>query len=153
VKKRTWKLRGLPEAAEAIRTSASLREAARRLGVHVSTLSRAIREGRLPAAAPRALKSQAGKKPTSPRRYASFRAWALGTYALSRPEREFVDLAQRALTLARDRRQSPTTQLQAMSAFRAIVKDLKLPAEDIPEDLTHGHPTTTAALRFPERAG
>ena len=140
--KGSWKLRGLPGAAEAVQTSPSLRAAATKLGVHVSTLSRAVKAGHLPGrsgAVPRAAALQRKQQPTA-EPHPTFAHWARETYTLSRAEDELVTLAQQALDLARDPGSSPTTKLQAAAQYRATLRDLNLPDEDTRQ---HGDPETT----------
>ena len=130
--------------AEAIASSPSLRQAAAKIGVHVSTLSRMVRSGRVqgpsgrtPAETPQAPPSDVG----------TFAEWALGTYELTRAERELVGLAQAALDLSRDAEASPAGRLQAMGQFRQTLRDLKLPIEE-----TETHGATTTPIRFPRPA-
>jgi hypothetical protein len=151
VGKRTWKLRTRPDAAAVIAESGSLREAARRLGMNVSTLSRAVKAGRLPAPTrgsgpirrPAALAPVAPVAPpdeAAPPR--TFQEWALATFELTEAERALVAMAQAARDLAHDPAQPATTQLSAMAQFRACLKDLRLPTEDA----QYGHVQAFPAL-------
>jgi excisionase family DNA binding protein len=124
--KRTWKLRSLPHAAKVLGECGSLREAARQLGVNVSTLSRAIREGRLPAPARGPRRRANAPEPGAQ----SFRNWAVATYELSPAELELVALAQHALDLAHDPAQKPGVRLAAMAQYRASLRGLNLPEEE-----------------------
>jgi len=142
--KQTWRLRGLPDAAEAVRRAPSLRAAARQLGVAPSTLSRAVKDGRLPAPGRARARQDTAETPTI---YATFAAWARGTYQLTRAEDELIDLAQQALDLSRDPAASATVRLQAAGRYQSILKDLQLPQEDV------GHGDATAPIRFPRQAG
>jgi transposase-like protein len=125
--KGSWKLRGLAaEAAEAVRTSSSLRMAARKIGVSPSTLTRAVKAGRLPAPG-RPRRDPAVTPPAPPADASSFSEWAAQTFDLTPAEAELVDLAQEALTLARDLSLAPPVRLAAMTQFRACLKDLQFP--------------------------
>jgi len=134
--KQTWKLTaGLAaEAAKALRTTSSISAAARAIGVAPSTLSRAIKEGRLQVA-PRPTRAEAAAEPCG-----SFLAWVTTTYELSRHEWELAQLAQQALELARHPDSSPNVRLQAMSQYRAAIKDLRLPVEGVGYGDTEGYP-------------
>ena len=132
----------LSEAAEAVRTSPSQRAAAALLGVNVSTISRAIRDGRIPPPGPRTRQGSTDAGNGRER----FSDWARRVYVLSRPELELVALAQHALDLAADLKTSPNTRLQAMATFRTLVRELRLPIEG------EMHGNTTKTVRFPRPA-
>jgi transposase-like protein len=128
--KGSWKLRGLAaEAAEAVRTSSSLRMAARKIGVSPSTLTRAVKAGRLPAPG-RPRRDPAVTPPVPPAAGSAFAEWAHATYTFTHAEGELVDLAQTALDLARDTALPAAVRLTAMAQYRACLRDLKLPDED-----------------------
>ncbi len=134
----------ISEANEAIRTSPSLRAAARRLGLNVSTLSRAIKVGTL-AGPRRPGVVVTGRAPVrAPGPGQTFEGWAEATFDLTVAELALVKLAQQALDLAADRGQPASVQLAAMAQFRASIKDLRLPVEDE----HHGHAEETHG-RFP----
>jgi hypothetical protein len=160
--KKTWKLRGMGAlAADTVRRAPSLRAAAKELGVNVSTLSRAIKAGTLPAPGARpaanssvdtsSTKLSSGvtrENPTFTDAKAAgetFAAWARRTYTLTRAEDELITLAQAALDLANDASQSPTIRLQASARYAAVLRDLKLPTED-----ANGNTETTR--RYPRTA-
>jgi len=93
--------------------------------VNVSTLSRAIKEERLPA--PVRQPREAAAYTTE---HESFLGWARATYDLSRAEDELAQLAQSALDLARNTETSAAVRLQAMAQYRAALRDLRLPTEE-----------------------
>jgi hypothetical protein len=142
--KHSWKLRTMTrEANEAIRTSRSLREASAKLGVHVSTLSRGIKGGKLTSTGPRRPPAVTG--PAPPVDPGSFEAWALATFDFSRGERELVALAQLARDVAGDPAHPMTVRLAASREYRALLAALNLPVEK--GDEHHGDVQT-----FPRRA-
>jgi hypothetical protein len=151
VSKTSWKLRTMRlEAAEALQTSPSIGAAARKLGVHTSTLSRAIRDGRLPA--PGRPRRNPRSTPPTPVEFpagtpadpaSSFAEWAHGLYQFSHAESELVDLAQSALDIARDLTLPASVRLQGMTQYRSCLKDLQLP--EVPD---HAE-TETAPRRYP----
>lgn len=141
----------MPEAADVVRRSPSLRAAARTLGVNVSTLSRAVKTGALrrtnspPAAATIPDEDQPHVEPTT------FRAWALSTFEFTRDELELVEIAQAALDMAHDPAAHGNLRLAAMREYRAARRDLNLPA---PEGDKHGEAETeTRISTFPRRVG
>ena len=129
--KQSWKLRSLgADAGEVVRSSPSQRAAAKRLNIHVSTVSRRIASGDWPApgqAAPHP--APTAESPVADAK--SFAAWAREMFVLSRAEREVVDLGQQALDVARDPSVSLSVRLQAMTQFRACLRDLRLPTESV----------------------
>jgi hypothetical protein len=142
--KHSWKLRTMTrEANEVVRTSRSLRAAAKKLGVHVSTLSRGIKSGRLMTSGPPRHPAVTG--PAPPVDAASFEEWALATFDLTRGERELVVLAQLARDVAGDPAHPMTVRLAASREYRALLAALNLPVEK--GDAHHGDVQT-----FPRRA-
>ena len=131
--KTSWKLRGglAREAAEAVRSSPSLRAAARRLGVSHSTLSRAVKDGRIAGRTP--AKVRATPEPVAAEDWLSE---IEQRYELSPTERELAKLAAAALTIAADPDVSPAVKLAAAGRFAQLVKDLNLPVEESYGDVT-----------------
>lgn len=128
--KRTWKKRGLghDHIREVVRTSRSLSEAARTLNVDRSTLHRwleadpslkePIRERR--AAEEDAVESCRVLTPDE---------WVErmeGLHKFSDTARITLDLARRALEIARDEYAKPGERLQAMGRFQNLVESLYL---------------------------
>ncbi len=131
----SWHLRNkLGEVQAAVASTRSLRAAARQLGVSPSSVSRLVQSGKVtkPAVRPRPV----AELPSSSNE--SFEVWARHTFDLTRAEDQLVSLAQQALDLARTG-ETPAIQLAAMKEFRALLKDLSLPAEGG----AYGHNQTT----------
>lgn len=128
--KPSWKLRALgAEAAAIVAAAPSLREAARQLGVNVSTISRHVKAGRLPTPGRRpASVDTKGRQPKRDRR-GTFIEWACSRYEFSRAELEIVVNAQAALDLAGAKSQPAAVRLSAMREYRACLRDLKLPPD------------------------
>lgn len=127
----TWKRRRLGDVAGVVATSKSLSDAARKLGVNVSSVSRWIKSGKVPA--PTKLRV---RQPTSNDEALTEPApdvpWATGireNYILSTTERKLVDMAEAAEILSRDLSARPETRLQAMNRFQSLVKQLNLEQE------------------------
>jgi hypothetical protein len=143
--KRPWAMRGRQrEIAEAVRTSGSLRKAAAKLGVHVSTVSRLVKAGKVPG---RPGPKPSPSPPASGAEPGSFSEWAHTVYALTEAEAELVALAQLARDIAHDGTQPAAVRIGAAGRFQAIVKQLQLPPEE-----THGDVEATAG-RWPRPAG
>jgi transposase-like protein len=139
--KRTHKWRVLKgDAGPVLAAAPTLSEAARRLGVSRSTLHRWIKSGKMPRPVPPppvVMPAAAGS---------SFLDWVRATYTLSRTEDELAQLAQAALDVAHDASASPSQRLAAMTTFRGLARDLRLPSS---EDSQHGDAQKT----YPARVG
>jgi hypothetical protein len=130
MKKSTWKKRTTPpeRIREAIRTSREFNEAAAKLGIDRSTLHRWC-EADPSLANVRAelgtlvIGESAQAASVGPDHWAQ---WVRATYDLSSTEQTLVDLAHRALALARDPQISPAHQLAAMGRFQRLVEQLDL---------------------------
>jgi len=126
--KGTWKRRGIgnDRIREALRTSRTLSEAAKALGVNRSTLHRWIAaEPSLDA--PRLAKVEAIQQAVSAAQQMSpsdWTEWIEKHYELSPTEFVFMDLARQCLEVANDS-ESPL-RFQAMTRFESLVKALQL---------------------------
>ena len=145
--KASWRLRTMrPAALKALRESGSLRQAAKKLGVAHSSLSRAVRRGQLPAPG-RVPRPESAVPPAATDGALSFADWARATFHLSRAEQELVRLGQTALDVAQNPEIPTALRLAAMGQFRATLKDLNLPQyEDVNGDIQ------TSLGSFPRRA-
>ncbi|MEX2122373.1 MAG: hypothetical protein WD795_00640 [Woeseia sp.] len=128
--KRTWKKRNLgpDRIREVVRTSATLSEAARTLGVDRSTLHRWM-EADPALKEPIRDRQDAAKGATAAAQMLNPDQWAEqieSLYELSNTERVTLDLARRALEIARDEFAKPTERLTAMGRFQQLVKDLNM---------------------------
>jgi hypothetical protein len=122
----------LAAVGETIRTSRSLAEAARKLGLDRSTLFRWQRAGHLPESSGRLIRrrqkraeSGSAAAPTS----RTPEAWAHSVrsqYELSSTEDALVDLAAAAYGLSQDPTQPPAVRLTAMGRYQLLVKQLNL---------------------------
>jgi len=139
--KASWRLRGrMREVGEVVRASSSLRAAARQLGVNVSTISRLVQAGKVPKpAGPR--RREAADSVSEDQAEQGFSEWVRATYVLTPVEEARLDLAQRALDLARTG-ETPAVRLAAMREFRSAVTELRLPAD---EGEGHGISTRSGA--------
>ena len=145
--KQTWKLNSMDEVTAAIATTPSLRQAAAKLGVNVSTISRLVKAGRVSGRQGRPPRSTAAP-PLSDARHTPTE-WAAAvrtTFELSATEDQMVTLACEALTIARSVEARPSDRLHAMQRFASLVKQLGLPQEDPQDGNVH------APVPFPRRA-
>jgi hypothetical protein len=147
--KRTHKLRGLANVAGIIAAAPSIQAAARQLGVDRSTVHRWIASGKAPRPSVRLRPSLSGG--AGPRQ--SPEAWARvvrRAYALSATESALLDLAVRALAMARDDSAKAETRLAAMGRYQQLVRQLNLESEDRGETETEAQ----AQVRpWPRRVG
>lgn len=140
----------------AARESKSLTELARRLGITRQTAHRWLKEGKLsgfrrqPQLREQVISAnnlrrdervtgKDGKSyPASPGAAdaSSFAEWCASAFDLSHAETEIVDLAQSALGMARDSTLAPAVRLAAAREFRACLRDLNLPLEELEK---HGY--------------
>jgi len=153
-KKRTHKLKALGNVADVIRTSPSLKAAARQLGVDRSTIHRWIEAGKVPRPAQRRPSplSKATRVSYLPDAMLTPAAWAEAVrtaYELSPTETMLLSLAEGALSLARDDAAKPETRLAAMGRYQALVKQLRL-EDSINDGKTETHAATAA---WPRRIG
>lgn len=118
------------EAAEAIKSTPSLRAAARRLGVSHSTLSRAIRDGRLPGRARLVRRTDDPESTSAAPMSTDWLTAIQERYELSPTEHELAKLASAALAIAADPDTPPSVKLAAAGRFAQLVKDLALPTEE-----------------------
>jgi hypothetical protein len=144
------------EIAAAVASAPSLRAAARQLGCNVSTISRAVKGGKVAAPA-RGLRERPGTNtaptpPTSGTEPGAFEGWAVSRYVLSRVEHELIKLADRALVTAHDPAETTTGRLAAAREFRALVVALNLPKLDVDEDGDSDGDTPATIYGFPKRA-
>lgn len=128
--KRTWKKRNLgpDRIREAVRTSATLSEASRTLGVDRSTLHRWM-EADPTLKAPITERVEATAEATKAADVLAPAQWAKrieSLYELTDTERVTLDLARRSLEMARDDFAKPSERLTAMGRFQLLVKDLNL---------------------------
>jgi hypothetical protein len=127
--KRTHKLGALGDVAGIIAAAPSISEASRQLGVDRSTIHRWIQAGKAPRPSARRRRGlSAGAGPQQ-----SPEAWARvvrRAYALSATEGGLLDLAVRALAMARDDSTKPETRLAAMGRYQQLVRQLNLESED-----------------------
>ena len=133
--KRTWKFNAAaPGAAETMASAASCAAAARRLGLNRSTVTRLVRAGKLPAPGGRRNRVVVVDASSLDALEAvPATGWAdvvRAQYALSATELTLVELADAALTLARDTALTPSVRLTAMSKFAWLVQQLHLEAVD-----------------------
>ena len=158
--KRTHKLGAIGDAAAVVGRSASVTAAARELGVDRSSVHRWILAGHVPrpggrvrlvaTRSSRSVEAVPGDPVPPELPDVGWAEWARTTYELSANEKALVDLADRALRLARDEGQRPELQLAAMNRFQALVKQLQF------EDPKNGEAETTApgdVRDFSRRAG
>ena len=134
--KRTWKWRGLlADASRAMAEAPSVSAAARQLGVDRSTLHRWARDGKIPRPTGRRRPSPPvspnpplrGEQPVSP---ATWAAAVRAAYVLNATEDTYIDLADEALTMARDTSLKPADRLAAMGRFSALVKQITFEVPD-----------------------
>lgn len=127
--KRTHKLRGLGNVQATIDSSRTLDEAAGRLGVNRSTLTRWLQKGKVKHPASFAqVELREGKTPPPPPTATDWHAWAPAVrdaYTLSPTDLQIVALADKALELAYADDKA-VVQLMAMARFAALVKQLNL---------------------------
>ena len=157
--KATWKLSHthLGDVAEAIASTSSLRQAAKRLGVNVSTVSRLVAAGKVPGRSKATRRPAPGPGPTlsaslpardlppsdpSPHTPAAWAASVRAAYVLSATEDQLVSLADEALAIAQQLDARPSDRLAAMGRFAGLTKQLCLPHED------QAHGAITSPLRF-----
>jgi hypothetical protein len=122
--KGSYKLRALGNVSEIIAAAPSNAAAASQLGVTRSTVYRWVRSGKVQAPARRQRRPAA-----APGRHQSPEAWGRSVrraYELTSTEVTLLDLAVRALTLARDEKVRAEVQLVAMGRFWQLVKALNL---------------------------
>jgi len=128
--KRTHKLRGMGDVQATIDSSRTLDEAAGRLGVNRSTLTRWLQTGKVKRPASFAqVELREGKTPPPPPTATDWHAWAPAVrdaYTLSPTDHQLVALAARALELAYATDSKPVVQLMSMARFAALVKQLNL---------------------------
>jgi len=142
--KRSHKFQSLAGAAGVIAGSASLTAAAQRLGVNRSTLHRWIAAGKVP----RPERSRRTRQPAagpseSPE---SWRHWARASFDLTPVEETLVDLAEQALSMARDQTARPEIRLAATARFQQLVRQLNFEAP-----IDGKEETTTPVRSWPRR--
>ena len=129
--KRTWRLRSMTgRAAEVMRSAPSLAAAAKALGVNKATVFRWVKAGKIPGPGGR---RRAPTVPPSPEGWApTIRA----AYLLDATETALVELADAALTMARDAAMKPADRLAAMARFAQLVRqiDLEVPSGEVATD-------------------
>jgi hypothetical protein len=140
------------EAAAAVAEARTLGEAARRLGVNRSTVSRWVKAGKLtrPGREPRPDATVPATPPVSGAEAGAFEAWARARYVLSRTEQELVRLADAALVLAHGPAETTAGRLAAMREFRNLVTALNLPKLDLEDE--HDGDTPATIHSFPRPA-
>lgn len=124
----TQKKLGYDRIRAAVRTSRSLAEAARTLGVDRSTLHRWIQADptlKQPLEEREALADElaAGADDLTPDEWL---AWVMETYEPTKTERVLLGLAVRALKLAHDESARPADRVSAMGRFQRLLADLDL---------------------------
>lgn len=145
--KASWKMHDMAAVSAAIAGTSSLRQAAKRLGVHVSTISRLVKAGRVPNR--HGLTARSTVAPPAKHGPQTPTAWAAdvrATYELSATEDQIVGLAAEALVIAQQLDARPSDRLAAMGRFAALTKQLQLPQED------EAHGDATTPIRFPRPA-
>ena len=141
--KKTWRLRSMSgEVADVMRSASSLGAVATVLGVNKSTVFRWLRAGKIPPLGGR----RRGRVPLVPENWA---ASVKRAYDLDATELVLVELAEEALTLARDKNSAPAIRLQAMARFAALVRQLDLEVDDREAESTNGVSTRP----WPRRVG
>lgn len=144
------------DVERAIAEAPSLAAAAKRLGVHRSSLVRwrkagKVSGGRAPRQRPGARVS--ATPPVSGTEAGAFEAWARARYVLSRTEQELVRLADAALVLAHSAAETTAGRLAAMREFRALATALNLPKLDADDEDGDGNGNTPATIHpFPRGA-
>ena len=120
---RPFKKRQKGNVAPVIAGSESMAAAARRLGVHRSTVLRWKRQGEGRTAAVLEAERVEVEK-GSDMEPGPWGEMFRKEHTLTSTELELVVLAERALKLAKDETQNPVTQLQAMARFQALVRQV-----------------------------
>ncbi len=143
--KQTHKLRALGDVGAVISSAKSLTDAARQLGVDRSTIHRWIVAGKAPKPGGRSTPLTAAGSRQAPETWARAVRRA---YQLDVTEQALVDLATRALTLARDEKTTPAARLAAMGRFQALVKQLNL---EFPANGEAQAPNTSIVRTWPRR--
>lgn len=126
--KRSHKRGALGDVQSVVDAAPTLDEAARRLGINRSTLTRWLQTGKVQRPGGKPLQPPASSIPVpdTPNRWAeSVRA----AYTLSETEQQLVMLADRALRMAHDPATGGFTRLSSMARFQALVKQLNLMPE------------------------
>jgi hypothetical protein len=151
--KQTHKFQSLGDAAAVVRAARSITAAARQLGVGRCTIHRWIEAGKVPrpggrhgiaspkrhvgparpaAVADLAVGEAVPETTGEPASGDEASSWARSVrdqYDLTATEQMLVDLAERALTLARDSASRSEVQLAAMARFQQLVRQLNLERE------------------------
>jgi hypothetical protein len=151
VKKQTHKLKSLGDVAGIVAASPTLTAAARRLGVNRSSLHRWIVSGKVPRPGRRRSLAVNATNGPQPSELQTPEAWAEAVreaYELTGTELVVLDLAVRALEMARDNTQKGELPLAAMARFQQLVRQLDLEVE------SDGKAETPADVRpWPRQVG
>jgi transposase-like protein len=158
--KKTHRFQSLGDVAAVISAAPNIAAAARQLGVDRSSVSRWIKAGKIqrpvgvrlaapPTNSP--ITARAGNAPQRERtsKGGSWARWVRRTYDLSATDETLVDLADRALAMARNAAVAPEVQLRATARYQALVRQLNLeqePADGEAEKAQGGR-----FLRWPRR--
>ena len=125
--KRTWRFRALGIDVGAVMASApSYEAAAKACGVNKSTIFRWVKSGRVPAPGRPAPAAASSVPLVSEGWAAAMRA----AYVFNATEDTYIDLADEALTMARDRSMKPADRLAAMGRFSALVRQINFEVPD-----------------------
>jgi excisionase family DNA binding protein len=144
--KRTHKLKALGDVASVIRDAGSIRAAATRLGVDVSTVHRWIAAGKAPALRsrrpPRVPRVDAGRS-RAERSPEAWARWVRRKFELDDTELQLLGMTVRAMRLERDPLVPVAVRLAASGRVQRLLEQLNLPKE-MTED---GETSTTASVR------
>ena len=135
--KGTWKKRGIPAGriGEVLRTSRTMAEAARTLGVNRSTLHRWLESDPdlMKARDDRRAMTDEASKAGEVLPPGDWERTIAATYNLDSTDRTLLDLARRALEIAHDDDSKASERLAAMGRFQRLVSQLKLEAPQASE--------------------
>jgi len=151
--KRNYKFKALGDVQAVMNAALTQTEAAKRLGVNLSTIWRWIKAGKVTpprhwhtaSAAGSAGEAAALLPGQSPDEWASS---VRAGRELSATDHRLVDLATEALIVALDKKTHSSTRLQAMGRFQLLVRQLRLEAGPVADQV----PTPTRAPA-PRRTG
>lgn len=142
--KRSYKFKALGDVQSVVSSAPSLDEAARRLGVNRSTLTRWLQSGKVKRPQPKEGVAAGATAGQSPDEWAQ-RVRELGEMDPTRST--LLDLAVEALRMSRDVECRPETRLSAMGRYQQLVRQLNIDAgQTIPK------PTTAPATTRPALA-
>ena len=141
--KKTWKFGSKAgEAGDVMRSAPSLAAAAKVLQVDKSTVFRWVKERRIPPPGGRQLlRPRVVGLPSVPADPGDWGASVRSSYVLTPTDVVLVELAEAALTIARDPTQSVMARLTAAGRFQLLVKQLRLedPQDGAIEDRERRH--------------